>query len=472
MMRFIRTKCIALLLGPTGTGFLAQLAIFFEVLRIWGDLGSRRAVIKQVAEQRYSGTDASPQYREIVKTSIFLALFASFLVGGIVAFFSPAISRMLYGNASHYPFVIFLACLLPLASLSTVIASIVKGNLDYLAFAKYTLGAYGFVLLLTPVLIYFFGTWGAAATMGLFFLFPMLAYLILNIKKPFLHFSKRLNFNALKEQFSQGFLQIYQDTWMHLIRLAIATWIIRGLGLSTMGIYQVVITFATVYMAIPMHAMSGYVFPLIAASRTPEEVNLALNDSLRFLTFVLVPIIVGVMVLPEMLIRIFFSDEFLAAAPVLQIQLLNTLFLVLGYAYGMALIAKGKVKSVYVISTVQPIVYLTVSWFLFPKWQLMGVAAAAAISGFIHYLLQVTFSRRYFGTQLTPKNVKLILMTFIWISLTFAGIQWFDRLETRIALLAFGLVWFMVSSKNHERQFLMDKISLFFRRPALVKKRV
>ena len=85
-MRFIRTKCIALFLGPVGTGLLAQLAIFFELLRVWGDLGSRRGVIKQIAELR-TGRESN-RYREVVKSSYYLAVISSCITGVLATIFS------------------------------------------------------------------------------------------------------------------------------------------------------------------------------------------------------------------------------------------------------------------------------------------------------------------------------------------------------------------------------------------------
>ncbi len=467
LTRFIRTKCIALLLGTSGTGFLAQLLLFFEMLRVWGDLGSRRAVIKQIAEQRFQGK-ATYQYGEVVKTSFFLAIAASSVVGVLVAVFSPHISRLLYGTPSHYFFIIFLAALLPIASLCTVTASIVKGNLEYMAFCKYTLAAYAAVIILIPPVIYFFGVWGGVVTMGLFYLFPLIAYLILNARKHFLHFSEKLSIKNLKEQFSYGFLQIYQESLTHFVRIAIATVIIRSLGLSTMGIYQVVMTFTSIYMAIPIQAMSGYVFPLIAASKNNEEINLAINESMRYLMFVLVPIIVVIMVMPELFIRLFFSAEFTPAVPVLRLQLLSPLFILMSYSYMTALTAKGKLKCTYFIATLYPLLCLAITGFFFPKWQLMGVAGAFAFAGLVSCLLHFFFAQHYFGTRLLPKNKRLFIMTGLWVALAYIGTTFLRHPATQVFLVGFGAVWFMVSSKSHERQYLQDKFKQILGRGELV----
>lgn len=455
-MRFVRTKCIALFLGPSGTGFLAQLTIFFELLRVWGDLGSRRGVIKQIAEQRQKGRE-SDRYGEIIKTSYFLAIAASGLTGFIVTLFSPAISQSLYGTTSHSLYIISLALLLPLASVSTVTASVLKGNLEYMSFTKYTILSYLAVMAVTPFIIYFMHYWGAVLVQGLFFIFPLAGYLVFNSRSRFLVFSKKINFGAMKEQFSYGFVQIYQDSMTQVARVLIAAWIVKSLGLPMMGIYQVVITFSTVYMAIPIQAMSGYALPLIAAAESSREITRAINDSLRFLMFLLVPLILFMMIWPEGFIYLFFSKDFLSAAVPLQIQLLGTLFLLAGFPFGVALQARGQLKALLLTATLNPVLYIVLSWFLFDTGQLTGIAAAYCVTNVVTTGVQYFLLRHYYGMHLVPKNQRLLISTAVWAVLAFAAGAVLDLWALRVLASLMVIPWFLVSSKKHEREFLASK---------------
>lgn len=456
VMRFIRTKCIALFLGPAGTGFLAPLMIFFEMLRVWGDLGSRRGVIKQIAEQRQSGRE-NGRYGEIIKTSYVLALVASGITGLTATLFSPAISQALYGTPSHYLFVVFTALLLPAASISTVTASIVKGNLDYTSFAKYTFASYLVVMAITPFLIYSMRYWGAVLVQGLFFIVPLISYLIFNSRAKFINLSRGINIAALKEQISYGTVQVYQDSLVNISKVLIAAWVVQGLGLSAMGMYQVVITFSTAYMAIPIQAMSGYVLPVIAAAESSREITRVINESLRFQIFTLVPVIVGIMVLSEFFIRLFFSADFLAAVSPLQIQLFGTSFLLVAYPFAVALQARGRLKAVFVSATVSPMLYIGLSWLLFDFNSLSGIAIAFAVSNFVTMMMQYYFIRKYFGFHLFPKNKRLLIITAVWIGLAFFA----GSMPWQYRFLALGLIipWFLLSSKRHERQFIRNKVN-------------
>jgi len=455
-MRFVRTKFIAMLLGPAGTGFVAQLTIFFEALRVWGDLGSRRGVIKQVAERRQEGRE-SPHYRQVVSTSYFLAIAASLVAGTGVSFFSHHLSQMLFGNDSAVHYIIFLGLLLPFASVSTITACIVKGNLDFRPFAIYTLVSYIFVMLLTPFLVYRFLIWGALIVQALFFIFPLIGYLLYNAKKRFLNFAPTISLSALKEQFSYGALYIYQDSLTHLCRIIIAAWIVKRLGLDAMGLYQVVVTFSTVYLAIPMQAISGYTFPLIAAAQSKGEINQAVNDSMRFLLFVLVPVIASLMIWPELLIRLFFSSDFVSAAPVLRLQLFGTVFTLIMQSYGSGLGAKGNLKAVFIGATVNPFIFILLSALFFKSYGLTGVAAASSVSYFVLLIIYLVCMKHYYGTSINPKNQRLLIASFTWLIAAYSGSFFYDSILYRAAMLGAGILWFFYSSKDHERQYLFDK---------------
>jgi O-antigen/teichoic acid export membrane protein len=335
-------------------------------------------------------------------------------------------------------------------------ASIVKGNMDFISFARYTLGAYALVFVVTPVVTYFFKEWGAVMAMALFFVAPLFSYLLLNARRPFLHFGGRVDLPALREQFSFGLAQIYQDALTHVMRIVIAAWIVHGLGLSTLGIYQVVMTFTTVYMSIPIQATSGYVLPLIAGARNNEEVGTALNDSVRFLMFALVPIVIFIAVVPELLILLCYSKDFEPAVPYLQVQLIGTLFVLMGYSYSAALSGKGKLKAIAIISSIYCGIMLGVARLLFPRWGLMGVSVGVSAAAVANYLMHIYAARHYFGARTAPKNVRLVSMTLLWAGLAFVGLAFFDGIASRALILAFAPVWFWVSSKDHERHFMWE----------------
>lgn len=452
-VRLVRTKFIALILGPMGLGFIAQLFNFFETLRIFGDLGARQAVGRQIAETLQHGGRESEAYKDVISSSLAIALSASSLTALTAVLFSAQLSRLLFGDAGHGSFIVAASLLLPLASVSTVIGSIIKGNLDFSSFAKYTLGAYGGLVLVTPFLLYGFHLSGAVALLGLFFLFPLIGYLIMNLKDPFLRFSKKLHAHIIRYQFEDGSLQVYLSVLAQLTRLGVGVWIIKTLGFELMGVFQMALAFSTVYLSIPLQAMSGYVFPAIAAASDTEEVNRMVNDSFRFSFFLFLPVLILLMVFPEIFIKLLFSEKFYAGANVLRILLYYSLSVIFYSSFTTALVAKRKLKVVYGVTAIHTLLFFLLMGIFSSWWQLPGISAAFSVSAVFAAWAFFAIARHRLGIFFFPKNVRLLILSGIWLlaasAAGFLNAAW----PWRAGALAFMIPWFFMTTKAHERKF-------------------
>jgi PST family polysaccharide transporter len=464
IVRFVRTKFIAMILGPAGLGFIAQLTNFFETLRIFGDMGARQAVVRQIAETRLSGGRESEAYKDVISSSFVIALSAASLTALVVTLFSHPFSKILFGDDSHARFIVAMALLLPMASISTVVGAIIRGNLDFSAFAKYTLAAYLVLILVTPPLLYKFHLWGAVALQGLFFLFPLIAYLVLNGKSTFLRFSKKLHAHIIRYQFEDGALQVYLMLLNQLTRIGVGVWVINVLGLESMGVYQMALAFSTVYVAMPIQAMSSYVFPMIAAARNSEEINREINDSFRFPVFILMPILITMMVTPGIFIRIFFSAKFLVGIYALRILLFYSLTMIFYSPLVTALMAKRHLKVIYVITALSTLSLFLMMWPFFYYWKLAGIALAFSVSGILLAIVYYIFAKRHLEFYVSPKNIRLMILSGIWLLAAsivgFLNVGW----PWQIGVLALVIPWFFMSAKGHERKFLVDQAVALWRK--------
>ena len=463
IFRFVRTKAIAVFLGLSGTGFLAQLTNFFEILRMAGSMGTRRAIMKQIAKNKEG--IGSPRYRDIIYNSFFLVVSTSCFLSLLVTLFSRNIAEVLYGNSGPYLYVIAVGWILPVASAATLISSILKANLEYASFAKYTLGSYILAICLSPLFIYLWGYAGAVVVQGLFFAMPMLAYLVLNLRKQFLFFSNRVHWPLMKEQFLDGFNFVYGETLTMLVRLVVATWITKELGLAQMGIYQVVVTFSTVYLTIPVQSISGYTLPAIAAATTPAEISKAVNDTIRFLLFLLMPVIACLMAWPELFIGILYSPEFFPAVPLLRIQLPGVFVGLLLHAFGSVLVAKGKLRSLYFVSTFSAVFKFVFALILFRMWRLEGVAVAYALTPIAVCVPLYLIVRRDFALRLESRNKRLIGLSLLWMLIACGAGVLVDSLVWKLASIGIGIVWFRACSTLKEREFIFEKARNLFTKP-------
>ncbi len=463
IFRFVRTKLIAVFLGTQGLGFLSQFGNLLETLRSYGTIGTRRAVIRQVASAKESGVH-SQRYGEVIKTSFFLVLLASGLIAFVTTVFSVKISHAIFGDERYYLFVVILSCMLPVVSISTLLGAIVKGNLEYRSFAYYNVVCYLVTILVTWPAIYFFKYWGAVFTNFLFFALPVIGYFIMNERKHFLNFSHKINFTLLKEQFHDGFNCIYEETLAGTLKLIVMSWITVRLGFVEMGIYQVVMAFTTVYLVIGIHSSTGYTLPTIASAKDWKQANDALNNTVRLLIFLLSPVIILLLMIPEIFIEILYSKEFLPAIPVLRIQLLGSFFITLGTSFYTYLMAKGKMKPLYIAATIHPVSYFVLCWLFFERGKLFGVAWGFTIAAFIAMVANFWLAKHYFQIKLQANTLLLIITSFLWILAATVVTIYTHSLFFDTLLLAVGLPWFFIVVGSEEKKFLFNKLGNFLKK--------
>src|SRR3989338_5877725 len=116
LTRFVRTKFVAIYLGPAGTGIVSALTIFLGMLTVLGSLGTRRAAVKQIAVAHKEGT-SSAHYREVMTSAFFLVFVTSVCVVLAVSVFSKGISQNLFGQETYHSYVMAIGFILPVASL-------------------------------------------------------------------------------------------------------------------------------------------------------------------------------------------------------------------------------------------------------------------------------------------------------------------------------------------------------------------
>ena len=91
--------------------------------------------------------------------------------------------------------------------------------------------------------------------------------------------------------------------------------------------------------------------------------------------------------------------------------------------------------------------------------QLSGIAVAHVLTSLVTLLMLYFLNKRYYGMALLPKNKKLLLSTGLWVLFAFiAGVVVKDFVFSCL-ISALGAPWFILSSKKHERDFLLSKIS-------------
>lgn len=133
-------------------------------------------------------------------------------------------------------------------------------------------------------------------------------------------------------------------------------------------------------------ALSAMLLPSLARTKKLEqsERNYALTrDSLRYLIIFLVLINTIVIVNAEDIIRLFFGESYLRAAPILRILMAGLSMVTLMAVINTIMIADDKMKACLVMILGLLALDVTLNLVLVPRYQLWGAAVSTTIVGFI-----------------------------------------------------------------------------------------
>ena len=417
----ITAKLLAITLGPSMTGVLAQILNFSAFLFQIIPLGLTTGVAKLVAE--------APKDRArvgaVAGTSSFLAFGSALACLVVMAPFSGQISQVLTGSTRYSIPVLLILLSLPLYNVAGVLSYVLQGLADIrrLTIANVATAA-GSLIVLIPATVAF-GLVGATASVAVasiiqfaFFAFELWrAYGERRWTLSAIHV-ERATARALL-QYGGILLVAGVGAWGSL--LLVRTIGIHVLGELQNGIYQVVNGVSGQYMAVFIAWMAAYVFPRIVAEKDPRHAQTMLNSALRANLLLMGSGMVVLVALREFFIRVLYSSAFLAAAPILPIQVLGDYARVIGWSFGICLFAYGRTRAYLVAMLAQDVLWMLISPVGMRTFGVAAIAMGYSLSSLAWPLLMYPMVRRWYGVRIDRHGALLcvvglaaILGAIIW----------------------------------------------------------
>lgn len=403
----ISAKVLAVTLGPSPLGILAQLLNFSAFLMTVVPLGLTSGVAKMIAEAQ----DSEDEINQIVGTSTALALVSGIAAAVVAAPFAINLSGVLTGSARYGVFVVALLASLPFSNLSGVLSYVLQGMSDIRRLTWVNVSVAGGTLALTVPAAFAFGLPGvvgaivassvlqaAASLIAL-----RLAYRAHGWRLSGLRFSKKHGRILL----SYGSIMLVGGIGMLGSVLVVRTIAIRELGAFENGIYQVAYALSSQYMTVFMAWMSAYVFPRIAGERDERRVGELLNFGLVVNLHLVVPILVAVIALRDPVIRLLFSTAFLPIAPLLPVQVFGDYLKVIGWSFGVVLFARGRTGGHLAAVLAQALAWIVIAMPLIRPLGLGAVVIGYTLSYLTWPLLMYPMARQWFGVRISREGAAL-----------------------------------------------------------------
>jgi enterobacterial common antigen flippase len=404
----VRTKVMAVLLGPAGFGLMGAYLIIVELAKSVAQLGINSSGVRQIAEA--SGSNDLEHTSRTAAVLRVVSLGCASIGACVLWFLAPTVAQVTFGSTRLSTDVAVLSAAVFLSVIAGGQLALVQGLRRIADLSK--IGILGSVLgaIASIGLVYFFRDRGIVLSLVVSAGLSALAgwWYRRKIVLPRVPLTVSQTLSESASLLKLGFSLMTSG----LLALG-AAYIARSLvlqysGLESAGFYQAAWTLGGLYVGFVLQAMGTDFYPrLVMAIERRQDSNQLVNEQAQVSLLLAGPGVVATLALAPAVINLLYSTAFAGAVEPLRWICLGMALRVVTWPMGFILVA-GNHRLISVCSDLAWAVFMVgVSWFLVPRFGALGAAVAFFLSYVFHGVMIYLIVRRLAGFHWSAGNLKL-----------------------------------------------------------------
>jgi antigen flippase len=463
----VRSKVMALLLGPAGFGLMGLYSSIVQVVQSIAGLGVNSSGVREIAAAVGTGDTGRIARTAAVlrRTSLALGL----LGGGVLFLLSGPVAKLTFGNHERTIPVALLALAVFFGIVSSGQGALIQGmrRIGDLARKEVLGGLCGTIL--TVALVYALRERGLVpalvGTAGITLLFSWWYSRKTGIRTPPLSMldAGREAGGLLKLGFAFMASGMLMTGAAYLVRIII----VRHISLHAAGLYSSAWTIGGLYVGFVLDAMGADFYPRLTASiHDYEECNRVVNEQTHVSLLLAGPGVIATLTFTPLVIPLLYSSKFMEAVSLLRWLCLGISLRVITWPLGFIIVAGARRLTFMLVELAYVVVYIAAAWACLGPLALGvdGAGVAFLLSYVFHGFMLYPVVRRQTGFRWSPANRRLLGGFLVVIGAVFAG---FHFLPSGLSL-AIGSVAFLANTLYSARALASlvskDQIPLPFRR--------
>lgn len=426
LISIIRSKVVAVLLGPAGIGVLGLFNSTILLLSSLTNFGLGISAVKDIAAA--NETNNKKRIEKVVAVVKRLVWFTGIFGALLTLVLSSWLSEIAFGNYEYTIAFIWLSITLLLKQLASGEFVLLQGlrRLKELAKANVIGSALG--LAVSIPLYYYWRLEGIVPALIVTAVFTYLVALYFGAKTK-IEKAKVTNSELKIEGRSMmmmGFMLSLSGIMVLGESYVIRIFINNFGGVEQVGLYNAGIALISTYVGLLFTAMETDYYPrLSAVASNNAKSNELVNQQTEIALLILAPVLIAFLIFIDWVIIILYSSEFVAVDVMIYWAFLGMFFKVPAWVVGFIFIAKGESKLFFWNELVSNLYLLGLNLLGYYYWGLTGLGVSFLIS-YILYLIQVYFiANRKYGFNFHTGFIKLFTVQF------------------GLALLCFGVISFL-----------------------------
>lgn len=452
----IRTKAMAVLLGPAGVGLMGLYGSIADLARSVAGVGINSSGVRQIAEAVGSG-DTERIARAVVvlrRTSVVLGILGAVLL----VLFSRQVSLVTFGSYQYAGAVALLSVAVFFHLVADGRGALVQGMRRIADLAK--MGVLGALLgtIISVPMVYFLGEEGVVpALVGVAAMSVVTSW----------WYGRKVQLRSASMTMSQlghevaGLLTLglsfMASSLMGLgVAYAVRIILIRHFGFEAAGLYQSAWTLGGLYVGIILQAMGADFLPrLTAVARNNSDCNRLVNEQAQISLLLAGPGVIATVAFAAIVIPMFYSAHFAEAADILRWICIGMAIRVITWPMSFIIVAKGERGLFFWTDLAWTIVNVGLTWICVRSFGLKGAGIAFFGSYVFHGLMIYPIIRRLSGFRWSAANRQTGLLFLALITLVFCC---FSVLPPLVATGAGALA--MIVSGIYSVRVLLNLVSV------------
>jgi PST family polysaccharide transporter len=414
LIGIVRTKVVAILLGPVGIGLIGLYQAFVLTATTTAGLGIATAASREIAQA--NGREDRHAIA-VTRRALFLGTVLLAVMGGLMVWLlREVLATHIIGNKAQSSAVGWLAIAVSLSVVSASQMAVVQGMRQIAELAKLTvfsalLGAIGGLAVIWKfgqegLVVFVIVAPAASVCVGLYFVRGSASLSIFGFK--FSSVVSNLGVMAKLGLALFAYTILEQITFL-IIRANIG----NTLGIAELGYFQAGWTMAVMYLGVITGAMSSDFLPRVA-ERTGDYINInkLINHQTEIGLLIATPVIIVMIGYTPIIIGLMYSNKFSGSVDLIRLLLLVDILKLISWPIGIALLGMGDSAAFARQGPVQLAILFAAFYFMLPYMGLLSVGLALLIMQGISFIWGYKYIFAKTGFRLEKKIQQLFL--FSW----------------------------------------------------------
>ncbi|MEO7145552.1 MAG: O-antigen translocase [Bryobacteraceae bacterium] len=418
----VRTKAMAILLGPSGFGLIGLYSSIAELTQSLAGMGINSSGVRQIAQA--AGSDDTERIALTATVLRRISILLGALGAVLLVVFSKPVSILTFGNDRHTVAVSLLSIAVLFRLVSAGQGALIQGmrRIRDLAAMGVLGGLFGTIL--SIALVYFFREKGIVPSLiGVAAMTIITSWWYsrkIHVAVPSMMVSRvRREAGALLKL---GFAFMASGLMTMGVAYAVRITVLRKIGFEATGLYQSAWTLGGLYVGFILQAMGADFYPRLTAKADDNTAcNRLVNEQARIGLLLAGPGVIATLTFAPMVLALFYSGKFDAAVGILRWICLGATLQVITWPMGFIIVAKGNQNLFFLSELAWTIVAVGLAWVCVSSFGLDGAGMAFFGSYVFHGLLIYPIVRKLSGFRWSAENKQTGLLFLSLIGMVFCG---------------------------------------------------